>query len=370
MHKRIVRSRVSIRWLVLLSCSGLFMVVLYTWFASSPDARLMQTIYIREAITAVCFNPSGELIGLGGRDGLLQIRRAADGQSVVSFEGHTGGVSAVAFSPDGQVLASTADDGMIRLWQVRTGTLLWSQGYTEGDGDTISAIGPLGEHRDLYAMAYSITFSPDGQSFAVGGDDGYILVFDTKTGRLIHRLRGHFLYGYNRVSSVAFSPDGTILASGGLDRRVYLWRVSDGDRIGIIEAVTPGASYILGLTFLADSAELALGRNTAEIERWSVPRRSLISAVDTQRSGTRSIAFSADAEQIAQGGGRFHDFEATTLIAERDPRILVLSRNNRQPPVMLVGHRDQVNSVAFSPRGPVLVSGSDDGTMRLWNVGQ
>ena len=32
------------------------------------------------------------------------------------------------------------------------------------------------------------------------------------------------------------------------------------------------------------------------------------------------------------------------------------------------GHTDWVNSVAFSPDGKLLASGSDDGTIKLWNI--
>ncbi|MFN7899359.1 MAG: WD40 repeat domain-containing protein [Synechococcaceae cyanobacterium] len=34
----------------------------------------------------------------------------------------------------------------------------------------------------------------------------------------------------------------------------------------------------------------------------------------------------------------------------------------------LQGHTNSVNSVAFSPDGSRLVSGSDDNTLRLWNA--
>jgi WD40 repeat protein len=38
------------------------------------------------------------------------------------------------------------------------------------------------------------------------------------------------------------------------------------------------------------------------------------------------------------------------------------------PPCTLIGHTKNVNSVAFSPGGEVLVSGSDDDTVKMWDV--
>ena len=38
------------------------------------------------------------------------------------------------------------------------------------------------------------------------------------------------------------------------------------------------------------------------------------------------------------------------------------------PHIVLEGHTDDINSVAFSPDGQTLASGSGDDTIRLWNT--
>ena len=37
---------------------------------------------------------------------------------------------------------------------------------------------------------------------------------------------------------------------------------------------------------------------------------------------------------------------------------------------MLEGHSESVSSVAYSPDGAFLASGSDDKTIRIWNIGE
>ena len=66
-----------------------------------------------------------------------------------------------------------------------------------------------------------------------------------------------------------------------------------------------------------------------------------------------SVAFSPNGQTLASGS--------------QDRTIRLWNLNNGNLKRTLTGHRDAVNSIAFSPDGRTLASGSWDGTIRLWN---
>ena len=69
------------------------------------------------------------------------------------------------------------------------------------------------------------------------------------------------------------------------------------------------------------------------------------------------MAFSPDGKTLASGSDN-----GTVRLWEVD--------QPEMAPVVLLGHEQGVLAVAFSPDGKTLASGSDDGTVRLWAVGQ
>jgi|GEM_PF-6732932 len=157
---------------------------------------------------------------------------------------------AVSFSPDGSLLASASvyvdfflgvQDGAISLWNSSDGSLVW---ILKGFGSGVS----------------SVSFSPDGEMIASGGDyeglfafggSGSIKLWRVSDGKPIRTLRGHT----SPVNSVAFSPDGRIIASGSWDETIKLWRVSDGSLIRTINV----DSAVHSVTFSPDGSMLAAG---------------------------------------------------------------------------------------------------------------
>ena len=77
--------------------------------------------------------------------------------------------------------------------------------------------------------SWSVRFSPSGQLVAVGGSNGYLRIWNVRTGQLVRRWTGH----RGIVCSVAFMAEGKILVSGSSDGVVKCW---DASSLGIVQS--------------------------------------------------------------------------------------------------------------------------------------
>ena len=87
----------------------------------------------------------------------LLIDRRSEHEPSDRVTGHTGYVYSVAFSPNGRTLAVGCSDGIVALWDCSTGRKIRTFNLQEG------AVGTTGNY------IYSVAFSPDGRYLATGG---------------------------------------------------------------------------------------------------------------------------------------------------------------------------------------------------------
>ena len=156
------------------------------------------------------------------------------------------------------------------------------------------------------------------------------------------------------IYGAKFSRDGTTLAvntSGDIE----LWDVARRTRTASFARGKRG----LSVAFSPDWTLLAIGSTStseANIKLWNVASRSLIATLPGHQggpTGVHSLAFSPSGDTLASGSGdktiKLWDVSSRTLIAT------------------LTGHTSHVWSVAFASDG-TLASGSRDGTVKLWDV--
>ena len=134
-------------------------------------------------------------------------------------------VTSVAFSANGQRLAYN-EGGTISVVDLATGQLQLSF---------------LGEMDKEYPLVRTMSFSPDGQWLAVGGNDGNVKLFEATSGRLAKTMRGH----EDWVTAVAFSRDDR-LVSGSDDQTVRIWSTKTATALRILKGHT---GFVTGLAF-------------------------------------------------------------------------------------------------------------------------
>ena len=263
----------------------------------------------------------------------------------------------VVLSPGGRYWATGATSGQVTLWDMGTGNEL---------GRPLEFFRPPGPGVYSTRAVTSMAFSPDGETLAIGDDDGEIVLWDVATSKELghplepFRAEGLAKVGQGGVFSLAFSPKGDTLASGDGNGDVVRWDVATGQEIGRplnrSDSVVPVA--VGALAFSPDGKILASGNDVGDVVRWDLATGQEIghSWVLASEAIIDALAFSPDGETIATGDsvGGVQLWDVATGTA-------------RGQTGNLTGG-DFINSVAFSPGGKTLATGDETGDVKLWDV--
>ena len=160
----------------------------------------------------------------------MQLWDAATGRKLRTLAGHDGYAYSIAFSPDGNTLATGGRDSKIRLWDVATGS-------------------PKGTLAGHFGTVYAVAFSPDGRTLASAGID-MLRLWNAAAGEVrevIHGLAAP-------ITTVAFSPDNKTLATGSSDGMVTLWDTGSFEERATLRGHTVGVTQV---TFSPDGKTLA-----------------------------------------------------------------------------------------------------------------
>jgi len=303
-------------------------------------------------IESLTLSSDGRLFALGPEKGGPRLRSTVTTEPTSRLESSITETGSVAFSPGGELFAASGKSGLVEVWNLGNGDpsppctdflagikqLEFGHGnrlaIAKPDGvfDVPSVSSPCKSGLDLEGYipdegSGEIAYSPDGATLAIRAHDGSIRLWDTDhpsdTPRFVIPAQNE---SYALPSRLAFDPSGKLLASaGGDDGTVALFD---------LRTHTMLAPLVPGPMRLTPSQRLV--RRNSDMDPYEI----------------RAIDFSKDGQVLATGSA--------------DDFVRLWSTQTRTEIARLPAAGTEVWSVAYSPKGDLLLAGNQQG-LRWWD---
>ncbi|MDX1882126.1 TIR domain-containing protein [Mycolicibacterium sp. 120270] len=381
------------------------------------DGSEVRTVNPGSAVSAIAYSPNGTQLAIGGQNGHVTIWDSTSGRQQSSLVTGDTPVMSLAWTPDGRRLMTATDGGLTQLWNVDGGQQLWTQpggvAAMARDGGRIAVANAVGQDRGLVTI-YSDTgerlvsipsgteehgalaFSPDGAKLIAVDWNGVGREHDSRDGERIGTLDGHV----GMVRSIAFSPDARFVFTASLDSTLRVWEMNvpkdmvtfsvgdssllaakfspDGERVAIggvggwaiFDARTAdrlltfdaGPGVVFDLQFSPDGHRLATAEDDGRARIWNVDTGKMVSEFDGHaKKLVAGIAFSPDGKLVASAGSG--EVEAARIWNPDDGTQVRALTSDGVASADATGAR----SVAFSPDGSMVVTGTDKGA-QIWDM--
>ncbi|KAL4256925.1 WD repeat PWP2 family protein [Pleurotus pulmonarius] len=243
-----------------------------------PDFSNIHTLSIsQEKISSVAINPSGEWLAFGAKKlGQLLVWEWQSESYILKQQGHYFDMNTLSYAPDGQTIATGGDDGKIKVWSAHSSFCFIT----------------FNEHT---APISAVAFAKQGSVLFSASLDGTVRAYDLVRYR---NFRTFTSPSPVQFSSLAVDPSGEVVAAGSTDSfEVYMWSVQTGK---LLDILTGHEGPVCALAFNpAGANQLASGSWDRTVRVWSVFGRSRAVEPFVLGSDVLSIAFKPDGKELA-----------------------------------------------------------------------
>lgn len=205
---------------------------------------------------------------------------------------------------------------------------------------------------------HDLRFSADGECLIAaggcGGDTGYVVIFDVRSGRRITRLANE----EDVVLSADISADKKYVAIGTPKKLVKIYSVENGK---LLHQISKHTDWVTSVRFSADGKLLATGDRNGSIYVWETESGGIAFTLAEHNMKVASLSWRSDGKLLASGGD--------------DGKLILWDMNDGWPIRSTNAHNEQAES-RYSRRTGVLstmidrsgniYSGGRDQKLSIW----
>lgn len=300
----------------------------------------------KNAVTALAVNSAGKLLVSGDKDGVLKLWQLPQGALLNFWAGHNAAISCIAFPRMEDSVWSLDSSGDLKRWRLPDGKEITDGKFVRGSqkgGYLFAAPGAA----DWYAIRTS---------------NGGVELRSQMTGETLLSLKGLD----DKVAALAATSDGHLLLAGGEAGKICMVNVfvafkADSEGLWTRPAGTHAQTVQtdpvpLSALNIAPNGTLALSAHAnGQLRTWQMPELGSGTVYDSSLGKPLCVAIRPQLDLFVAGTDK--------------PQIGLWKLGSAAAsPQALTGHAAAVRATVITPDGSLLISGSEDKTIRLWSL--
>ncbi|KAJ0406623.1 hypothetical protein ATCC90586_006123 [Pythium insidiosum] len=277
-------------------------------------------------------------------DKLPMLRRGDSGDWIGTFEGHKGAVWSATIDASAQFAATGSADFSVKLWDALT-------------GDVITTL----EHKHIVK---AVAFTPDGTRLLTAGHEKLLRVFDLQTVK--EQLEMYRADG--RTGIVVMPPPAVAqMATKEQIRKVVVL----SDRLAVTGEVD-GTITVWNLDSSEKVTEFKVDAGVMDIEAsrngsvLTVAAGKKVYFFDAAANFAPMRSFEMPISFAEEGGASLHPRDDKFIAGGSDTWVRVFNFASGALLETHKGHHGPVRCLRYSPTGDSFATGSEDGTIRIW----
>eukprot|EP00884_Botryococcus_braunii_P015050 jgi/Botrbrau1/23546/Bobra.0141s0017.1 len=284
------------------------------------------------AVGALAMHPRKPIVVTASDDHTWKMWNVPRGDLIMCGEGHSDWLSGVDFHPQGSILGSSSGDATVKIWNF----------------EKQACVATLTEHSK---PVWGVAFHDQGDFLVSCSLDHTARLWDVASARCRQSFKGHV----DSINSVAWQPYSGNLCTASTDKTVSVWDARSGLCAQTYYGHTNSCNSAL---FNYQGTHIASTDAEGVVKLWDARMVAEVQSIHLGPQAANKAVFdrSGTVLAVASDSGKVH----VVLLGGGAPA------TPDQPPLQLTGHDSEVQALALSPAGDLLVTGGADHTFRVW----